>query len=267
MLILKIVIAAVVIYGIVVAIAYVAQTAMLFPTRFAGGWPNVLPPGAERLSIVAPDGEELVALRLKAAVGGGGKPAILGFGGNAWNAASMGALLGRLFPEREVIVPYYRGYPPSGGSPSAAGLLGDALTVHDRATPPEGVIAVGFSIGAGVAAHLAAERPLAGLILVTPFDSLTALASHHYPWLPVRMLFRHRIETADSLSRARTPTAVITAEHDSIVPRSRSQPVAEAAAHLVYQTTIADAGHNDLYDRPAFAEAMTAAVEQIGGAR
>jgi hypothetical protein len=80
------------------------------------------------------------------------------------------------------------------------------------------VIAVGFSIGCGIAAHLAAERTLAGLVLVTPFDSLAALARDHYPWAPVKLLLRHRIETAELLRRANAPTAVITAERDTIVP-------------------------------------------------
>lgn len=268
MLILKIAIAAAALYAVVVAIAYVAQTAMLFPTRFAGGWPETLPPGAERLSIAAADGEELIALRLPAALGAApGRPMVIGFGGNAWNAAALAFLLHRLAPGYDVVVPYYRGYAPSGGRPSAADLLADAVTVYDRLAPSEGVIAAGFSIGAGVAAHLAAERPVAGLILVTPFDSLTALASHHYPWLPIRLLFRHRIETVEALRLVRAPTAIITAEHDTIVPARRSQPVADGIARLVYRATIANAGHNDLYDRPAFAEAMAEAIARIEAAR
>ena len=122
---------------------------------------------------------------------------------------------------------------------------------------------MGFSIGAGVAAHLAAERPVAGLVLVTPFDSLTALARHHYPWLPVTGLLRHRIETAEFLRQVQAPTAVIIAEHDSIVPVSRSQPVLDEVAHLVYRATILNAEHNDLYDHREFAEAMTKAIERI----
>ncbi len=60
--------------------------------------------------------------------------------------------------------------------------MADALTVHDRVARLSGVIAVGFSIGSGIAAHLAAERPLSGLVLVTAFDSLAELAHHHYAW-------------------------------------------------------------------------------------
>jgi pimeloyl-ACP methyl ester carboxylesterase len=141
--------------------------------------------------------------------------------------------------------------------------MADALTVHDRLAEPPGVIAVGFSIGSGIATHLAVERSLAGLVLVTPFDSLTALARHHYPWVPVRLLLRHRIETAELLSGVVAPTAVITAERDTIVPAARSRPVIEAARHLVYCAVVPGAGHNDIYDTPQFAAAMRQAIDRI----
>jgi uncharacterized protein len=66
-------------------------------------------------------------------------------------------------------------------------LLQDALAIHDHLVAtraPDRIVAVGLSLGAGPAAHLAHERPIAGLILVTPFDSLKALAREHYPWRP-----------------------------------------------------------------------------------
>jgi hypothetical protein len=110
----------------------------------------------------------------------------LGFGGNAWNAETMVLMLHRLFPDRSVVGFHYRGYTPSSGSPSAQALLSGSLVVFDhlrqaQATQP--IIAVGFSIGSGVAAYLARHRPVEGLILVTPFDSLEALARDMYWWL------------------------------------------------------------------------------------
>ena len=57
-----------------------------------------------------------------------------------------------------------------------------------------------------------------------PPDSLAALADHHYPWAPVRLLLRHLIETAELLGRVDAATPVITAERDTIVPATRSRP-------------------------------------------
>ena len=65
------------------------------------------------------------------------------------------------------------------GSASAEALLADAPLVLDAAVQrvrPQRTIAVGFSIGSAVAASLARRSDVDGLILVTPFDSLKAVA-------------------------------------------------------------------------------------------
>jgi uncharacterized protein len=251
-------------YAVLIALAYLMQTWMVFPTYLVGGGSNELPAGAARFTIPTPDGERLAAVRLPAAEGAGSnRPLILGFGGNAWNAEAMALLLHRLIVDHDVVVAHYRGYPPSTGRPSAADIMADALTVHDSVAAPSGIIAVGFSIGSGIAAHLAAERSLSGLALVTPFDSLAALGRYHYALAPVGLLLRHRIETAELLRRVDAPTAVITAERDTIVPASRSEPVLEAARHIVYWAIVSGAGHNDLYDTPEFAATMRQAIDRI----
>jgi pimeloyl-ACP methyl ester carboxylesterase len=248
------------------ALIYIAQTRLLFPTRFAEMYKAVLPPSAVRLEIESGDGTRLRGVHIPPAPGEGGKPVLLGFGGNAWNADSLAEYLHGLFPEAAVVTFHYRGYRPSGGRPSAAALLADAPRVYDHVIDNLGyrrVIAVGFSIGAGVAAYLTSSRPLAGVILVTPFDSLEAMAREHYPWAPVGLLLRHRIATADYLRRATAPTALIAAANDTIVPRRRTEPVRRAVPDLVFDRTIAGADHNDLYERPAFRAAMAEAMARI----
>jgi pimeloyl-ACP methyl ester carboxylesterase len=129
----------------------------------------------------------------------------------------------------------------------------------------ERVITIGFSIGAGVAAYLAAHRPVAGLILVTPFDSLELLAQDLYWWAPVRLLLRHRMPTMEFVRAALVPTALIIAERDTIVPARRSTPLRAAITNLVFERSI-DAGHNDLYERPAYAAAMREALARVESA-
>jgi pimeloyl-ACP methyl ester carboxylesterase len=89
------------------------------------------------------------------------------------------------------------------------------------------------------------------------------MAREHYPWAPVGLLLRHRIETADTLRRATAPTALIAAANDTIVPRRRTEPVRRAVPNLVFDRTIAGADHNDLYERPAFRAAMAEAMARI----
>jgi len=138
---------------------FFAQTGLLFPTGQVGP-AGALPPGAERLTLAAASGERLAGLHIPPARGAGERLLILGFGGNATNAQATAALLHDLYPEADVVAFHYRGYPPSAGRPSAAALREDAVLIHDFARarfPAERIVAVGFSIGSGVAAALGAR--------------------------------------------------------------------------------------------------------------
>jgi len=192
---------------------------------------------------------------------------VLGFSGNATNAASTAAMLHHLYPDADVVAFHYRGYPPSEGSPSAAAFVEDAATILDftraRLRPARTILA-GFSVGSGVAAALAAHRPVDGLILVTPFDSLGAVAAGQYPWLPVRWLFRHDLEPTEALRGSRIPVAILAAGRDRLVVPARTQGLRVAIPHLTYDRTIAEADHNDIYSHPDFPEAMDEALRSLG---
>jgi pimeloyl-ACP methyl ester carboxylesterase len=173
-----------------------------------------------------------------------------------------------LFPRHEVVAFHYRGYAPSGGRPSAAALLSDSILIFDylqQTQAPAPAVAVGFSIGSAVASYLARHRPTAGLILVTPFDSLESLARDVYWWAPVGLLLRHRMPTVDFVRGSLVPTALIVAERDEIVPARRSAALRPAIDNLVFEAAI-DAGHNDLYGSPCFAMAMRQALAEIEAA-
>ena len=252
-------------YLAILTAIYFAQSSLLFPTTMVSA-AGPLPPGARRL-VVESGGEQLHGIHLPPRGGRTGERlAIIGFGGNAWNAEAAAMYLHELYPHADVVAFHYRGYRPSTGRPSSSALLDDAPLIHDKvvqALAPDRIVAIGFSVGSGVAAHLASKRPLAGTILVTPFDSLKAVARGHYPWLPVGLLFRHEMTAADDLRGSPTPTAIIAAGRDTIIPPARAAALAQAASNLVFERTIAEAGHNDLYDRPSFRQAMVEALDAL----
>lgn len=241
------------------------QSHLIFPTHAvpsAGPWPR----GAERLSITTADRHELAGIRIPADEPSKEPTLIIGFGGNAWNAQDVAEYLHELFPDEEVVTFHYRGYAPSQGSPSAEALIADAPLVYDLATErvkPKRVIAVGFSIGSGVAARLAAERPVDGLILVTPFDSLKAVAQSMFPWLPIGPFFEHEIDAASALEKLDVPVAIIAAERDEIVPPQRTDALRKRAPNLVFDRTITRAGHNDIYARSDFQESAREGLQRL----
>ena len=173
-----------------------------------------------------------------------------------------------IYPDHHVVAFHYRGYPPSTGSPSAEALIADAPLVFDSAVErlkPERVIAVGFSIGTGVAAQLSAKRKVDGLIMVTPFDSLKAVAQAMYPWLPIGPIFAHQIDAVGPLSRSKVPLAIIAAEKDQIVPAEQTNALRKAIKKPAFDRTIKGAGHNDIYTRLDFQAAMREALIAISG--
>jgi pimeloyl-ACP methyl ester carboxylesterase len=238
------------------------QAQMLFPTG-AVGPAGPLPPGAEQVRTMSDNGETLHGVHIP---GTAKETLILGFGGNAWNGSDVATYLHELYPEADVIAFHYRGYRPSGGSPSANALMADAPLVHDfavRLVKPKRTIAAGFSIGSGVAASLAAKRKLDGLILVTPFDSLKAAAADLYPWLPVGPFFEHEIDAAALLRGNAVPVAILAGEHDTLIRAARTEGLRGQVPNLVYDRTIADAGHNDIYARSDFQLAMREALNAL----
>jgi pimeloyl-ACP methyl ester carboxylesterase len=122
---------------------------------------------------------------------------------------------------------------------------------------------VGLSIGSGIAARLAAERKVDGLILVTPFDSLKAVAQSMYPWLPIGPFFEHEIDAASAIEKLDVPVAIIAAERDEIVPSERRDALRKRVPNLVFDRTIARAGHNDIYARSDFHEAAREALQRL----
>jgi pimeloyl-ACP methyl ester carboxylesterase len=253
-------------YAAICVTLYFAQAKLLFPVAMAGQAPP-LPPGAERLELRAESGELLAGLHIPPAEQARERLLILGFSGNATNAGTTATLLHHLYPGADVVAFHYRGYPPSEGSPGAAAFVEDAERILDftraRLRPARTILA-GFSVGSGVAATLAARRRVDGLILVTPFDSLGAVAAGHYPWLPVRLLFRHELDSAEALRGSRIPVAILAAASDRLVVPERTQALRVAIPHLAFDRTIAEADHNDIYSHTDFPEAMRQALAALG---
>jgi fermentation-respiration switch protein FrsA (DUF1100 family) len=187
-------------------------------------------------------------------------PLALYFGGNAEEVSYMAALTGR-FPGWSLLAVNYRGYGGNPGSPSEPALFADALAVYDWAAgrpdvDPARIVVIGRSLGSGVAVYLAAERSLAGVVLVTPYDSLRAVAQRHYPYAPVSLLLKH---TFDSIGRApeiTAPLLILAAQRDDLIPISHAQALFSKWAGPKTWREFAGAGHNDLNADPEYWETI-----------
>jgi fermentation-respiration switch protein FrsA (DUF1100 family) len=133
-----------------------------------------------------------------------------------------------------VLIIDYRGYGRSEGKPSEQGLQQDALAawnhlVDVRGETPARIVVFGRSLGASLAAWLAAHRPVAGLILESAFISVPELAAELYWWLPARRLARLRHDTLNAVARVQAPVLVAHSPDDEIIPYRHGRALYEAA--------------------------------------
>lgn len=183
-----------------------------------------------------------------------GPHAMIYFGGNADDAAGHVDAFADALPGHSIYLVNYRGYGGSTGRPSEAGLVADAVAVFDhvRRAHPD-IAVVGRSLGSGIAVQLALARPVAGLVLVTPFDSLVNLARTYFGWLPVGLLLRDRYESARNAASITAPVLAVIAADDEIIPRARAEALAAAfRPEQIEVLVVPGVGHNTLDLSPQY---------------
>jgi pimeloyl-ACP methyl ester carboxylesterase len=232
--------------------AWFTQESMLFFPQPVASTTH-LPARASPLQVVAADGTRLRGWIVKGAAAPA--PTVIYFGGNAeevsWTISDA-----RWPREWSIIGVNYRGYGTSEGKPGEPALTADSLAIYDEVTrrdvDPRRIVVFGRSLGTAIAAHLAARRPVAGAILVSPFDSMTAIGQLHYPWLPVSLLLRHRFDAMPDAKRNAMPMLAIVGGSDSIIPPKRSRALFDAWAGPKTWLVAPGADHNNLSRDDAF---------------
>jgi uncharacterized protein len=185
---------------------------------------------------------------------------VIYFGGNAEDVLSTATTMH--LDARRMLFVNYRGYGGSSGKPSEKGFFEDALTLYDYVTSkegarPEDVVPMGRSLGSGVATMLASERPVAGVVLVTPFDSLVDVAAEEYLLVPVRFLLEHRFESVERAPLLEVPVLVLAAQQDNIVSPAHAQRLFDAWGGKKKQILVLEGvGHNDIQEHLGYYEAI-----------
>ena len=192
-------------YALLVATGYLAQRRLLYfpdPTRTppaAAGLPDV-----REILIATPDGNQLVAWFGRAKPG---NPTLLFFHGNGGSLVDRAQLMRKYLDHgRGMFMIAYRGFAGSTGSPTEADNVADAKLAYDRLVAegvrPDDIVIYGESLGTGVAVQVAKEKKVAGVILDSPFTSVTDRAAQIYPFLPVRLLLEDRYESSRYIARS-----------------------------------------------------------------
>lgn len=181
---------------------------------------------------------------------GNPKGTIIVFHGNAGTAvdrdyylAPLGALGYR------VILAEYPGYGRREGKLGEEPFALDSReTLRIAAgTCPGPIYLLGESLGCGVAAGVAKENSpeIAGIVLITPWNTLLAVARDHYPYLPVGWFMKDRYDNAENLKSFPKRIAVVGAQRDEIVPVRHAQELFSGLPKDKKIWIVPGAGHND----------------------
>jgi fermentation-respiration switch protein FrsA (DUF1100 family) len=93
---------------------------------------------------------------------------------------------------------------------------------------------------------MAARRPVAGLILESPYTSIAALAQYHYPYIPASLLIWDRFDSLSRIGEVKAPLLILEGGRDAIVPVRFSQVLFDAASEPKESWLAPDAGHVNL---------------------
>jgi pimeloyl-ACP methyl ester carboxylesterase len=235
------VVAALAYLGLCVLMFAAQRQLLFFPTPATGEPAQRLPRGD--------GGHILFAERARP-----GEHAVLYLGGNAEDPTAAVRMLAQAFPDHAVYGLHYRGYAGSAGEPSEVALREDAAAwfAHLQQRHPR-ITLIGRSLGTAVAVRLAAGQAVERLVLVTPYDSIVAVAAGHYPWLPARWLVRDRFEAWKDAARVHAPTLLLLAEHDSVIPPAHGHALHRHFKPGIAQLhTLAGTDHNSIAAHPDY---------------
>ena len=243
-------------YVVWCAVLYFYQDKLVFPADMATAaapslhWAGVR---TERLALSPEGGSEVEAWLCLAPAAGAERPApvVIFCHGNAEIVDGQRDIVG-LYHRLgcSVLLPEYRGYGRSAGTPTEAGIVADVVAFHDQLLERDDVdrsriVLHGRSLGGGVAAQVAAQRKPAAMILQSTFSSVARMARSY---LVPSFLAKHPFRTDRVIAELDIPLLIFHGTQDSLIPVEHGRRLgAIAGARAVYVEY--DCDHNNFPGR------------------
>ena len=132
----------------------------------------------------------------------------------------------------------WRGFNDNKGEPTEKGLYEDARSavrwLNSKGVNVKDIIIYGESLGTGVAIEIAQNKSFAGIILESPFTSMTDVAKDKYPYLPVKLLLKDKYESDKKIKNINSPILIMHGKVDNIVPFYMGKEMYELANEPKY---------------------------------
>ena len=204
---------------------YNIQNAILFiPRPLPEGHSYKYDFNFEERTFETTDGATIQAIHAK--VQDSSKGLVIYFHGNAGNNDTSPAKFALFMNEGyDVLYPDYRGFGLSTGElKNEDDLVGDMKIVYSEMTKEyeeSQIFIVGYSMGSGVAAQVAAANDPKGVMIWAPYYSMVDMKNASYPFLP-SFLVRYPLRTDLALQEIDEPITIFYAENDQVLPVERS---------------------------------------------
>jgi pimeloyl-ACP methyl ester carboxylesterase len=149
----------------------------------------------------------------------------------------------------QVFVLDYPGYGKSGGKIfDEEELFMDVQTAYDSVcqwVPETDVIALGYSLGTGLATRLASSRQPKQLMLHAPYYNLTAMMRHRFPIIPT-ILLRYKLNTSEYLPKCTMPVVIFHGDADEVIPLEMARQLRAFAKPGDSLIVLKGQGHMDI---------------------
>lgn len=153
----------------------------------------------------------------------------------------------------------YRGFGKSEGRyKNEEQMVSDAKIVYNYIKPDydeKDIVLIGYSLGTGVAARIAAEYSPGTLILVAPYYSLNSLALRKFPFIP-RFLFKYPFKTNEQLPLVKARILIFHGKDDMVIPSSNSEKLYKMFPKRIEMTLIENCDHNDVIGHEIYLNSM-----------
>jgi alpha-beta hydrolase superfamily lysophospholipase len=245
---------AVLLYAAICVLVYVVQEKLIFfPEKLSPDFRFAFQVPFEEISLQTQDKVLLNAVLFKADQPQG---VVFYLHGNAGSLNSWGDVAPVYTAlNYDVFMLDYRGYGKSEGKISSQKqMYQDVQTAYDHLKTryaEREIIVLGYSIGTGPAAKVAAQNQPRLLLLQAPYYSLKDVMKHYFPVLPT-FLLKYPLETYQFLPECAMPVVLFHGEQDEIIYYGSSLKLKKHLKPTDTLITLVGLGHNGMTSSPQY---------------
>jgi alpha-beta hydrolase superfamily lysophospholipase len=250
-------------YVVICLVIYFFQERLIFfPEKLKQDFVFGFPQPFEELTVRSADDKSLHGILFKAK---NPKGLVFYLHGNAGSLNSWGDVAETYTSlDYDVFLPDYRGYGKSEGKiTSESQFISDLQLMYDQVKSrydEKKIVVLGYSIGSGPAAAIAAANNPRLLILQAPYYNMTDMLKHTYPFLPP-FLLKYKFDTNKYLDACKMPVVLFHGEHDEVIYYGSSVKLKAHLKHSDTLITLYSQTHNGITENLQYQQALAGILQ------